>query len=227
MCRAARPDSPATLSKSCSDKLALKQCTSLLSGVAALLISPDNAYLDTLVVPAKQFVPGACDRAWGSTGRLTPLKGKGWTGGYSFRPFQVSGTNLEYEFSRDKVLEMAKNIKGSNLSAAWSPYFSETLVNGVLQGRKQEDPEGASLLSRRKMAELLYTVESLDAVIVAPYLGKDSYGELKQAKASQARRLVKADVTREALKGWTSNGVDEFQIPQILSNDRSPYSCRP
>ncbi|AEO65309.1 uncharacterized protein THITE_2112167 [Thermothielavioides terrestris NRRL 8126] len=61
----ARPDSPPTLSKSCSDKLALKQCASLLGALAALLVSPRGAYLATLVLPAAQYDAGACRRCFG------------------------------------------------------------------------------------------------------------------------------------------------------------------
>lgn len=46
-----RRDSPITYSKSCTDKLALRQCTSLLLGpVAKGLIDPADVYLSTLVI---------------------------------------------------------------------------------------------------------------------------------------------------------------------------------
>ena len=41
----------------------------------------------------------------------------------------------------------------SNLCAVVTPQKQEILINGVLQGRKQEDPRGASCVSRRKMWE--------------------------------------------------------------------------
>lgn len=66
----ARPDAPPTLSKSCSDKLALKQCTGLLSALTARLIWPGNVYLSTLVLPESQHVPEALERAFGADGRM-------------------------------------------------------------------------------------------------------------------------------------------------------------
>ncbi|KAK4102972.1 hypothetical protein N658DRAFT_423017 [Parathielavia hyrcaniae] len=60
----ARADAPPTHSKSCSDKLALKQCASLLSSPACLLVSPQHCYLSTLVLPASQYSAAACRRCF-------------------------------------------------------------------------------------------------------------------------------------------------------------------
>ena len=64
-----RPDAPPTFSKSCSDKLALTQTTSLLSSLTSLLISPQNAYITALVMPTSQFNKAACTRAFARSGR--------------------------------------------------------------------------------------------------------------------------------------------------------------
>ncbi|KAI5922315.1 adenosine deaminase/editase [Camillea tinctor] len=68
-----RGDAPATLSKSCSDKLSLRQCTSLLSSVTALLVSPAHAYVSTLVLPQAQYNAGGCSRAFSAEGRMESL----------------------------------------------------------------------------------------------------------------------------------------------------------
>ncbi|GAB1311673.1 hypothetical protein MFIFM68171_01883 [Madurella fahalii] len=60
----ARGDAPPTASKSCSDKLALRQCTSVLSALTALFVSPRRAYLSTLVLPASQFTEAGCRRCF-------------------------------------------------------------------------------------------------------------------------------------------------------------------
>ncbi|KAH6854933.1 adenosine deaminase/editase [Chaetomium sp. MPI-CAGE-AT-0009] len=59
-----RGDAPPSHSKSCSDKLALKQCTSLLSSLASLFVSPRGAYLASLVLPASQFSAAGCTRCF-------------------------------------------------------------------------------------------------------------------------------------------------------------------
>ncbi|KAL7620979.1 hypothetical protein AAE478_008290 [Parahypoxylon ruwenzoriense] len=59
-----RADAPATLSKSCSDKLALRQCVSLLGAPAALLVDPAHVYLRSLVLPGSRYSAVACRRAF-------------------------------------------------------------------------------------------------------------------------------------------------------------------
>ncbi|KAL2269041.1 hypothetical protein VTJ83DRAFT_3887 [Remersonia thermophila] len=124
----ARADAPPTLSKSCSDKLALRQCVSLLSSPTALLVSPRGVYLSTLVLPASQHVEGACVRCFSGNdggggessggsgsgsdgriaGRMAPLRGKTWQGtGYEFREMSISATEREFEYSRRRILAAA------------------------------------------------------------------------------------------------------------------------
>ncbi|GAP90195.1 putative tRNA-specific adenosine deaminase [Rosellinia necatrix] len=120
-----RGDAPPTLSKSCSDKLSLRQCTSLLSSVASLLVSPENAYLATLTLPSAQYSASGCRRAFSDgkgesdgegdrnadspqqQARMAPLvaaanqgREPGGGGGYAFKPFAVRTTDLEFSFSR-------------------------------------------------------------------------------------------------------------------------------
>ncbi|TRX89990.1 hypothetical protein FHL15_009091 [Xylaria flabelliformis] len=116
-----RGDAPPTLSKSCSDKLSLHQCTSLLSSVTSLLVSPEHAYISTLILPAAQYSALGCRRAFsdgqsrneregGDVGlrqqqqqeaRMAPLAAQTQgDGGYAFRPFSVETTDLEFVFSR-------------------------------------------------------------------------------------------------------------------------------
>lgn len=143
-----RGDAPPTLSKSCSDKLALKQCTSLLSSTTSLLVSP--AYLRALILPAAQHDEVGCRRAFSDVvgeGRMASLKtNRTWsstttaaaiTGGYAFHPFEVRTTDLEFKFSRREVARRAaaaattittnttdgtkgKTTAASNLAVAWT-----------------------------------------------------------------------------------------------------------
>src|SRR6187549_330039 len=133
----ARGDAPPTLSKSCSDKLALKECTSLLSALTALLISPTNMYLDSIVLPQSQYSAKGCARAFSPQGRMMSLDGKSWLGGYSFVPFRVETTTTEFHYSKKMVTARSDKISASNLAAAWTSYgLEESLIGGVIQGRK-------------------------------------------------------------------------------------------
>lgn len=209
----ARPDSPLTLSKSCSDKLALKQCTSLLSSPTSLLISPENAYLHSLILPSSQYVDSACDRAFSRTGRMKSLINKEWSGGYGFRPFLVKSTAREFSFSRRPRGPAMQTPKSSNISALWTPGMQETLINGVLQGRKQTDPRGASAVCRLRMGGLAMTLlRALAIPAFAHAATSPKYSDLKDTQPLENRRMVKEDVRRKALKGWVRNVEDDFEL---------------
>ncbi|KAF2114440.1 adenosine deaminase/editase [Lophiotrema nucula] len=217
-----RPDAPPTLSKSCSDKLAMKQCTSLLSSTTSLLISPRNAYFSSLVLPKSQHVETACTRAFSRQGRMsgiTPEVERRWResgSGYRFRPFDVRTTEREYEWSRRRVAEGVKAVP-SNLSAVYTPHLQETLIGGTLQGRKQFDPRGASAVCRRSMWKHAAEVAGIVGLpVLIEALGKARYIEVKEDRMMAERRSIKDVVYSEALKGWVRNtgGVD-FGLDEI------------
>lgn len=100
----ARIDAESTRSKSCSDKLALRQVSSLLSYETSLLVAPTmNAYLEGIVLPEEEISWVACERAFGAMGRMRRLNRRGWPHdpandrehgnhqpyGYRFRPFHI------------------------------------------------------------------------------------------------------------------------------------------
>ncbi|KAF3068728.1 hypothetical protein CFAM422_007763 [Trichoderma lentiforme] len=213
----ARGDAPLTLSKSCSDKIALKQCTSLLSSLTSLLVNPANAYIDTLVLPESQYSAAACERAFSAAGRMKPVAGKQWAEGYAFRPFNVEVTTVEFEFSKRAVQARSKVISASNLAATWSASgFEETILGGVLQGRKQFDIRGASKTSRRQM---WLKSKELSDQLSASNAGRhgglrehlssaSSYQDIKDGPLLAERRQVKAQVRQLALKGWIQNEGD-------------------
>jgi len=228
----ARANSPPTSSKSCTDKLATKQCTSLLSSVASLLISPRRAYLDSLIIPRSQHVRLACDRAFGPSGRMAPLAARKWNAGYEYRPFELKSTDREFRFSRRAGAEWAGLIgvmageksKASNMAAGWNPYVSEVIIGGILQGRKKGDPRGASAVSRRKLVESVLKVAGMvSAPILTAILKagggsgeKVNYRGMKDSSLLQERRKVKETVILEALPGWVKNVKDDFQIEQKI-----------
>ncbi|KAK0613060.1 adenosine deaminase/editase [Bombardia bombarda] len=234
----ARGDAPPTLSKSCSDKIALKQCTSLLSSLGSLFVSPQAAYLTSLILPTSQFSPGACRRSFSAEeeeeteeagagqGRMRPLANRHWGGGYAFVPFRVETTSLEFDFSKHMVSARSDKTGASNLAVAWTALgCEEGLVGGVLQGRKQFDQKGASLVSRRRMWSLAREVAgSLSASAsaataggeiteIAQVLAEGAYDEVKEGGLLGTRRRVKGEARAEALKGWFRNtGDGEFGL---------------
>ncbi|EEP77229.1 predicted protein [Uncinocarpus reesii 1704] len=131
-----RADAQPTLSKSCSDKLAARQVTSVLSFPASLLIAPSpNAYLANVVLPANEISQTALKRAFGSgeQGRLHRLNGRKWQdevhsmhsdSGYAFTPFDIRALPMDllnnlWKFSKIKDAS-SKHRKISNFSAVWT-----------------------------------------------------------------------------------------------------------
>lgn len=207
----ARGDAPPTLSKSCSDKIALKQCTSLLSSLTSLLVNPANAYIDTLVLPESQYSTVACERAFSGTGRMKPLVAKQWGEGYAFKPFNVEPATVEFEFSKRAVQARSSSISASNLAATWSASgIEETILGGVLQGRKQFDVRGASKTSRRQMwitaKQVSDTLEH--SGLEEHFSSAGSYQDIKDGSLLGERRHVKSQVRQLSLKGWVQNQGD-------------------
>lgn len=231
-----RGDAPPTLSKSCSDKLSLKQCTSLLSSLTSLLIDPSNTYIDSLVLPSSQYSAPACQRAFSE--RMKALDDSlSWPDGYSFTPFRIETTDEEFAFSRREVAiespntardEASTNIKiaPSNLAAVWTGSgVEETVLGGVLQGRRPFEEKGASSVSRRRLwmaAEEVATSLSSDWERIQQCLsGRDErrYQDIKECEILAERRRVKQQARQSALAGWIPNqGDSEFFISCGVSN---------
>lgn len=134
---------------------------------------------------------------------MQSVVGSTWLAGYDFHAFRVATTEITFCYSRRVAGANLNGCKGSNISAVWTPCHQETLINGVLQGRKQTDLKGASVTSRVHIWVLfLETVGLLGIPALRHILKVSSYSELKSLPLLQHRRLVKDDVTSEALKGW-------------------------
>ncbi|KAI3392779.1 hypothetical protein diail_5215 [Diaporthe ilicicola] len=213
----ARADAPPTLSKSCSDKLALRQCTSLLSSLTSLLVSPRGVYLSSLVLPESQFSATACARCFSVQGRLNSpgIVEGAWEDGYVFCPFVVRTTGREFEYSRrGPAHSEGLRYVASNLATAWScTGLAENLIGGVLQGRKQSEARAGSAVSREKMWALVEEIAHVVEPNMTAMTLRD-YGNVKESIDLATRRKVKEDVRGQALKGWVRNtGDEQFDRP--------------
>lgn len=228
----ARGDAPQTLSKSCSDKLALKQCASLLSSLTSLLVSPRGVYLRTLVLPESQLSEEGCRRSFSVDGRMRDVAAaavdqqqQSWPGGYGFHPLDVRATSpyVDFDLSRRRTAGRAPGgcagIEPSPLAVAWNRAgLEEGVMAGVQQGRKQADPRGASMLCRAGMWGRALSVASsavllgAGAVAARKVLSEAAtYRELKQSELLRARAHVKGQVKATGLRGWVNN-VDDDQF---------------
>lgn len=162
-----RPDAPPTLSKSCSDKIALSQFTGVLRFPADLFIQP--VFIDSIVVPYSVYHEDGWKRAFSADGRLEGCLPR--TPGKFFTVNLLEDEHVSFEFSRTG--ESAKNAgrdsksrKVSNVSTLYVGSSSfirerhsigdkvitrdhakysqqgemviEALINGVKQGFRQD-----------------------------------------------------------------------------------------
>ena len=128
-----------------------------------------------------------------------------WPGGYAFRPFTVKLTDVQFPYSRHSVKSSGR---GCNIVAIWTPNTQETLVNGVLQGRKQSDAKGASSLSITQMWKLFSKVQCMLPVCEPnETIMRNSYQDLKLSQDLKARRDVKHEVKEKALQGWGESSI--------------------
>ena len=176
----ARTDAESTFSKSCSDKLALKQVSSLLSWQTTHLVAPtENAYIRGLILPEDEISRVACERAFGENGRMKDLKGRSWNGetdndiDYRFRPFEIMSVPAEeikalWMYAKPKSITpapsslqrsaasreapvVAKKSKPGNVSAVWTAAPSVSHACSILS-----DAGSKKMPSLRKSKTGLY-----------------------------------------------------------------------
>ena len=139
-----------------------------------------------------------------------------WVGGFSFRPFQIRTVSGEFAFSRRGVCTTGKKLKGANVSAVWTPDFQETIINGVLQGRKQGDPRGASIVSRMRTWRLLSGIcKQISTPLYTHFTSVSTYSDFKNMTNLSQRKTVKAHVRKDALRGWIQNVEDNFGLSNL------------
>lgn len=228
-----RADAEATMSKSCTDKLSIKQSTGILAFPADSFIQASTtSFLKSLVVYSHQHHQIAYERAFGPTGRLKPVAKD-----LHFFVTSILPTSFpNFEYCRT-VNDAA--CKASNVSAMWIrgwdenlSGFSEVLHNGVKEGYRQFESRSSktSMVCRRELWQLGHEIATLIAqskiyntLDATPLLGSTAdqvfdenkpYCNAKANVACSLRRQAKLSFTR-SLPGWISNvGDDEWSLSE-------------
>ncbi|KAL6241461.1 hypothetical protein RBB50_011725 [Rhinocladiella similis] len=224
----ARADADPSHSKSCTDKLTVKQFTSALSFPTDLFIQrTDNAYIRNLIVYRDQFDSTGYERAFGQVGRLSnvchldhlfrvdPLP-------EGFPRFMYDRTCIDSDQKgKAKVTNIsALCIRGSGAATADA---IEVLMNGVKSGFKQWDlrPAKASIVSRYRLWQLAHSVldlirdgGSLDcshrqawANDLYQSLSAETYAAAKSTHLRADQITLKNNITA-ALGNWAKNDGD-------------------
>ena len=219
----ARADSTPSLSKSCSDKLAMTQVLSLLSSLSSLVICPANVYLSSVIIPSSEYVEAALRRSFSAQGRMKTVGNARWPGEYAFHEFRYIETTTEFRYSKRAprgYIGLTTAIpRSSNMSTAWNPYIHEVLINGSLQGWKQSNPKCASCLARasslRDVSQMLRELGSPSYTIMSSC---NTYRRLKDSELLRHRKLVKQATITKALPGWIQNVEDDFVLSSTLGS---------
>ncbi len=232
----ARADAEASLSKSCTDKLAVKQFSSILSFPADLFIrKTPSAYIQSLVVYADQYHSTGYERAFGPSGRLSGLRSLG----HFFHIETLPANFPRFAFHKKPQSSSSgpeSKSKVSNIATLWvtrttseEANIVEVLINGVKQGYKQWDQKSskASVVSRKKLLQLAISISGLFGhktsgehhKLMATYntvnwlrgihstLSASTYEEAKSSPARAASTHCRTTVT-DALCNWTRNTLD-------------------
>lgn len=227
-----RGDAEPTLSKSCTDKLALKQFTSVLTFPASLFIEKTaNTFIKSIILPADKYEAQGFARAFDPVGRLRGAKDASAL--LTARHFQIDALPQDaqvFTFSRISAAAENPSTKACNVSALWvaglvgaAALVNETLVNGVKQGSKQfgESSFKASALCRERMwhrgRELANTLQQrqeelkLDSTtlsLLEETLLSRTYRVAKAGKIDNDRAAGKRHAI-EILGGWQRNEGDD------------------
>lgn len=188
-----RRDSPTTLSKSCSDKLALKQITGLLNGLVSQFVDQEGFFLKWLIIPDDRVNDKALSRCFKQ--RLNGFKG-------SITTMNHFGTQNHHNWERSETKKTP-----SNLSVISIPdhNLTECITNGVKDGFYSKKtllrPRGESSVSRVRFVD-----ECRDMIDISE---RDTYIELK---AQNEDHIKLKTLAYQALGGWCKTRIDDFVI---------------
>ncbi|KAL5337618.1 adenosine deaminase/editase [Aspergillus crustosus] len=138
----ARADAESTKSKSCSDKLSLRQVSSLLSYETSLFVAVTaNVYISGVVLPEEEVCAVGVERCFGGNGRMKILNGRRWGNG-------GGGGGGDYEAGGEDPGKVERQEEGYT----FHPFKIHTIPNKTLKAlwpfRKPRPsdpiPEGAS-----------------------------------------------------------------------------------
>lgn len=226
----ARADAEISMSKSCTDKLMMKQFTGLLAFPADLSIEPNpETFLKRMIVYEDRWSKEGYTRAFGTQGRLMELlpavrqKNTRQANFFEVNTLPQNFRRFEYEKNAD-----GQRSRASNMSALWiagnnsSEGVVEVLLNGVKQGFRQFDDRErkGSVICRRNMVQEGMSIASLlerkftPLLLIPAAAGRApiSYSELKSQHCRSETALLKQSIL-DGLGGWPrKEHEDDFDI---------------
>lgn len=192
-----RSDSVITLSKSCSDKLCMKQLIGITNAITSFLF-PDGIHIDYLVLPKEKFKEDDINRCFYDR-FFQKLEGEN-----NIHPLKVIGyNNDDYKFHKPKPNSPDVPSQLSLLHVIPSKY-TQILNNGVKNGsfikNKRPKTNGESIICNRQLYKKAQVLLDQDVA---------TYDDLKK---TNTRRQALKKRGRETLSDWVSTDMDDFDL---------------
>ena len=181
-----RADSKISYSKSCSDKLCIKQVTGILNSISSLLIEP--IYILYLVVPREKYVEADFLRCFHE--RLQPV--------HKLQVLQFSRNEFPFRKVLDTDIPLPLCFVRCELNQ-----FSQVLQNGVKNGAfvKKKPPRrnGESVLCQRRLWEQARHLVG-------------TFKDYRSLKTSDSARVQLKAFARAQLGLWPASSQVNFQL---------------
>jgi tRNA-specific adenosine deaminase 1 len=190
-----RRDSPLTLSKSCSDKLALKQFTGLLNSLTSRFIDPRGFHIEYLVLHVDRAVDAALNRCFHTRLEIAA------TEAHWYHPITILKTNEHHEWERESTDQCPSNLSLVHIPGSLEESINNFVKEGFYSKKQLVRSRGESSISRKALLQKC-----------KPYLQLDSsltYTDVK--KINSAYRQLK-QLGQDALGSWNHTRKDDFDI---------------
>lgn len=184
-----RADSRVTLSKSCSDKLCLRQELGVLNLVTSLFVEP--VYLDYIVLGEDKFEQGDFERCFG---RIQPDKGR------FIEPLVYTEDSYGFHKRDDAVPSPVSLVSCPPLKV--TQVLSNGAKNGGFIKNKPPKPSGSSIICNQRLIEKARP-------LLNTYQGLRTYLDVKELNSD--RQALKAAL-HGVLGNWTPTTPDDFAL---------------
>ncbi|ODV75943.1 tRNA-specific adenosine deaminase CYBJADRAFT_165319 [Cyberlindnera jadinii NRRL Y-1542] len=190
-----RRDSPLTLSKSCSDKLIMKQYCGVLNALVSQFVDPSNAFIHSVVLPRDRCNDEALFRCF--DGRLKHGARS------SIHKFATLKTCKRHDWERFEEDQPPSNLSLVHIEGCPDEAIDNFVKNGFYSKKCLVRPRGESCLSRVSLFKRCKPFLALDERRCTTYI---------EVKRRNLEYYAKREVAKRDLGAWNSTSTDDFVL---------------
>lgn len=186
-----RRDSPLTLSKSCSDKLCLKEFTGILNSLVSQFVKREGFYLDSIVLPNGKSVDAGFERCFHSR-----LEGE-----TEFQPIRLLTTTEHHDWEKETLGQSPSALSLICIPGSLEESINNFVKEGFYAKKQLVRLRGESCVSRREVFAQCRELLTIDDCLTYQDVKRTNfrYQELKQ-------------LGKDALRSWNQTHRDNFTI---------------